>query len=45
VEKYFSGLKRTIGEVIKADRPDFIAQEIAMKVQYYNILSELTYAY
>ena len=32
VEIYFSGLKRTMGEVIKATRPDNIAQEIAMKV-------------
>ena len=34
VEIYFSGLKRTIGEVIKAVRADYIAQEIALKVQY-----------
>ena len=45
VEIYFSGLKRTMGEVIKAVRPDYIAQEIALKVQYYNILREMTHAY
>ena len=45
VEIYFSGLKRTMGEVIKAVRPDYIAQEIAMKVQYYSILMEMTHAY
>ena len=45
VEIYFSGLKRTMGEVIKANRPDYIVQEIALKVQYYNILREMTYAY
>ena len=45
VEIYFSGLKRTMGEVIKAVRPDYIAQEIALKVQYYNMLREVTYAY
>ena len=33
VEIYFSGLKRTMGEVIKANRPDYIVQEIALKVQ------------
>ncbi len=32
-EIYFSGLKRTMGEVIKAVRPYYIAQEIALKVQ------------
>ena len=45
VEIYFSGLKRTMGEVIKAVRPDYITQEIALKVQYYNILREMTHAY
>ena len=34
----FSGLKRVMGEIIKARRPEYIAQEIAMKVHYYNIL-------
>ena len=45
MEIYFSGLKRTMGEVIKAVRPDYIAQEIALKVKYYNILREMTQAY
>lgn len=45
VEIYFSGLKRTMGEVIKASRPDYIAHEIALNVQYYNILREMTHAY
>lgn len=45
VEIYFSGLKRTMGEVIKAVRLDYIAQEIALKVQYYNIMREMTHAY
>ena len=31
-----------MGEVIKANRPDYIVQEIAMKVQYYNILKDMT---
>ena len=41
----FSGLKRTMGDVIKATTPDYIPQEIALKVQYYNILREMTHAY
>ena len=45
VEIYFSGLKRTMGEAIKAVRPDFIAKEIALKVQYYNMLREVRHAY
>ncbi len=45
VEIYFSGLKRTMGEVIKANRPDYIVQEIALKVQYYKVLREMTHAY
>ena len=45
MEIYFSGLKRTMGEVIKAVRPDYIAQEIALRVQYYNMLREVTHAY
>jgi len=45
VEIYFSGLKRTMGEVIKAVKPDYIAQEIALKVQYYNMLRGMTQAY
>ncbi len=45
VEIYFSGLKRTMGEVIKAVKPDYIVQEIALKVQYYNIMREMTHAY
>ncbi len=45
VEIYFSGLKRTMGEVIKATRPDNIAQEIAMKVVWYNEMRHMTEAY
>ncbi len=45
VEIYFSGLKRTMGEVIKAVKPEYIVQEIALKVQYYNIMREMTHAY
>ena len=33
VEIYFSGLKRTMGEVIKAVSPEYIVQEIALKAQ------------
>lgn len=35
VEIYFSGLRSSMGEVIKAVRPDYIGQEIALEVQYY----------
>ncbi len=45
VEIYFSGLKRMMGEVTKAVRPDYIAQEIALKGQYYNIMRGMTHAY
>ena len=45
VEIYFSGLKRVMGEIIKARRPEYIAQEIAMKVHYYNIMRSMTEAY
>ncbi len=29
-----------MGKIIKANGPDYIAQEISFKVQYYNILRE-----
>ena len=45
VETYFSGLKRTIGEIIKAVRADYIVQVIALKVQYYNDMRRMTYTY
>ena len=45
VEIYFSGLKRTMGEIFKAVRADYIVQEIALKVQYYNEMRRMTYAY
>ncbi|BAB59729.1 TVG0575781 [Thermoplasma volcanium GSS1] len=37
---YFLGLKRTMGEVIKAVRSEYIVQEIALKVQYYKIMRD-----
>jgi hypothetical protein len=45
VDIYFSGLKRVMGEIAKAKRPEYIAQEIAMKVHYYNILRQMTETY
>jgi len=42
VDIYFSGLKRVMGEIVKAKRPEYIAQEIAMKVHYYNIMRQMT---
>ena len=41
VEIYLSGLKRVMGEIIKARRSEYIAQEIAMKVHYYNIMRSM----
>ena len=41
MEIYFSGLKRVMGKIIKARRPEYIAQEIAMKVHYYNIMRSM----
>jgi hypothetical protein len=34
-----------MGEVIKAVRPDYIVQENALKVQYYNIMRGMTHPY
>ena len=45
VEIYFSGLKRTTGELIKATKPGNISQEIAMKVVWYNGMRHMTEAY
>jgi hypothetical protein len=45
VEMYFSGLKRSMGDVIETVRPEYIVQEIALKVQYYDIIEEMTYTY
>ena len=45
VEIYFSGLKRTMGEVIRATRAENIAQEMSMKVVWYNKMRHMTEAY
>ncbi len=45
VEIYFSGLKRVMTEIIKAIKPEYIVQELALKVVTYNIMREMTYAY
>lgn len=45
VEIFFSGLKRTMGEIIKAVKSDNIAQEIAIKVVFYNEMRHMTCAY
>jgi hypothetical protein len=34
-----------MGEIIKARRPEYTVQEIAMNVHYYNIMREMTEAY
>ena len=38
VEIYFSGLKRVMGEVIRARRTDYMIQEVGLKVLYYNMM-------
>jgi IS5 family transposase len=45
VETYFSGLKRVMGEVIKARKLEYVIQEIGLKVLYYNYLRSDTMAY
>ncbi len=45
VEIYFSGLKRVMGEVIKARKLECVIQEIGLKVLYYNYLRNDTRAY
>ena len=45
VEIYFSGLKRVMGEVIKARKLECVIQEIGFKVLYYNYLRNDTMAY
>jgi hypothetical protein len=42
---YSSKSKKTNVETVKTSGTDYIAQEIAIKVQYYNILREMTHAY
>ena len=41
---YFSGLKRVMGEVIKARKLECVIQEIGLKVLYYNYLRSDTRA-
>ena len=45
VKFYFSDLKRTMGEVIKAIRPDNIAHKIAIKIVHYDEMMGMTEAY
>lgn len=42
VNIYFSGLKRVIGEIIRARRTDYMIQEDGLNVLYYNIMRENT---
>ena len=42
VEIYFSGLKRVMGEIIRARKPDYMIQEVGLKVLYYNMMRENT---
>ena len=45
VEIYFSGLKRVMGEIIRARRTDYMIQEVGLKVLYYNMMRENTRTY
>lgn len=40
VEIYFSGLKRVMGEIIRARKPEYMIQEVGLKVLYYNMMRE-----
>ena len=42
VEIYFSGLKRVMGEIIRARKPEYMIQEVGLKVLYYNMMRENT---
>ena len=42
VEIYFSGLKRVMGEIIRARRTDYMIQEVGLKVLYYNMMRKNT---
>ncbi|HLH85496.1 MAG TPA: IS5/IS1182 family transposase, partial [Thermoplasmataceae archaeon] len=42
VEIYFSGLKRVMGEIIRARKPAYMIQEVGLKVLYYNMMRENT---
>lgn len=42
VEIYFSGLKRVMGVVIRARRPEYMIQEVGSKVLYYNMMRKST---
>ncbi len=41
IEIYFSFLERIMGKVIRAVKPDYIAQEISMKAVYYKDLRHM----
>ena len=45
VEIYFSGLKRVMGEIIRARRTDYMIQEVGLKVLYCNMTRENTRTY
>ena len=45
VEIYFSGIKRLFGEVIRAVKPEYIIQEMMLKVYFYNEFNKLKEGY
>jgi len=42
VKIYFSGLNRVMGEVIRARKPEYMIQEVGLRVLHYNIMRENT---
>ncbi len=42
VEIYLSGLKRVMGEIIRARRTDYMIQKVGLKVLYYDIMKKNT---
>jgi transposase len=44
-EIYFSGFKRVMGEIIRAERTDYMIHEVGLKVLYYNIMRNNTKTY
>ena len=45
MEIYFSGLKRVMDEIIRARNPEYMIQEVGLKVLYYNMMRKNTRTY
>jgi len=42
MEMYFSVFKRAMGEDIRVGKPEYMIQEVGLKVLYYNVIRENT---